>query len=356
MVEPTSWENLDYYDWGTLLPDEPEVLIDSGDGWEVIKRGKFEGYSIVFPLPSRGIHPPEWSSRIVEAYPDHAVEIIPEEKPDSRFRNTHKNEDGTYVFSVGGVGVWQVDRNGKTINKWLGKGASHESQMLPNGHILICSPNSGIAQEIDWDGNVYWKFDSKDYAKPYSEQGIKLYDQHFENPLHVIHKYDDFAHLSVNAVQALPGGHHLISLRNANLIIELDENDKVIWSFGPMVIKHQHCPHMLDNGNVLIHDTYNYRAIEVTRSHEIVWEFNKGMVCPYLGTVQRLPDGNTVITDGFRTVAFCVSPDGEVSWEVYVKGKNTLHKVEVPEDNKGAFSNIGLPGFRIYRAWSYPIG
>jgi len=362
MVEPEVGENQDYYDWGTMLPGETEVLIDSGNGWEVYKRGNFEGYSIVFPLASRGIHPPEWSSRIVEAYPDHAVEIIPEEKTGDRMMTTRKLEDGTYLYTVSGVGVWQVDRNGSTINKYLGKGTSHESTMLRNGHILMCSPNppnGGFAQEIDWDGKVYWKFDQNDYGLPYSEQNIKLYDQHFENPMYVIHEYDNFSHIALNAVQALPGGHHLISFRNANLVIELDENDKVIWSFGPMVIKHQHCPHVLDNGNVLIHDTYNYRAIEVTRSHEIVWEFNKGMVCPYLGTVQRLSDGNTVMTDGFRAVAFCVSPHGEVLWEVYVKGKNTLPRTKVLEyvkSVKAVFSNVGLPGFRIYRAWAYPMG
>jgi len=271
MVEPEVGENQDYYDWGTLLPWEPEVLIDSGDGWEVYKRGKFEGYSIVFPLSSRGIHPPEWLSRLVEAYPDHAVEIIPEEKPGDRFRSASKLEDGTFICTVEGGYVWQFDRNGNIINKYLGKATFHEVEMLSNGHMLMCSPNApngGFALEIDWEGNVYWKFDSNDYAKPYSEQNIKLYDQHFEDPLYIIHKYHDFAHLALNAVQALHGGHHLISLKNVNLIIELDENDKVIWSFGPMVIKHQHCPHVLDNGNVLIHDTFNHRAIEVTRYHQ----------------------------------------------------------------------------------------
>jgi len=79
------------------------------------------------------------------------------------------------------------------------------------------------------------------------------------------------------------------------------------------------------------------------------------MVSPYQGAVQRLPDGNTVITDGFRTVVFCVSPDGEVLWEVYVKGKNTIPRTKIVEDTKAMIAYRGQPGFRLHKAWAYPV-
>jgi hypothetical protein len=107
----------------------------------------------------------------------------------------------------------------------------------------------------------------------------------------------------------------------------------------------------LDNGNILIHDTFNYRAIEVTRDHKIVWEFDKGMPSHNCGTVQRLPNGNTLITDSYRTINFCVSPEGEVIWEVYIKGKDTITRTEALKRQ-----DVVIPGLRLYRAWAYPIG
>jgi hypothetical protein len=376
MKEPEPTEDLSYWNWGTLLPDEPEVLIGEGKGWAAYKRGDFRDFYIVFPLSSKGlhpplgalgIHPPDWSSRIAEVYPDHVVEIVPEEKPDLALMQVRKLEDGTYLYTVGGQGgddpnkpkgIWQIDSNGKSVRKLITEAVSHEAIILSNGHILVCSPNpphGGIAREVDWEGNVYWKWDQNDFVpSPSYEDRIRKFlapIEYFKDPLYEIDKSNPGSHLGVNAVQALPGGHHLISLRNADVIFEVDENNEVTWTFGPMVTKHQHCPTVLDNGNVLIHDSFNYRAIEVTRDHEIVWEFNRGMVAHNCGLVQRLPNGNTIITDSYRTINFCVTPDGEVVWEVYIKGKDTISRTEAEKRQK-----MVVPGFRLYRAWAYPLG
>ena len=66
LMGPTLGEDLSYFDWGTLLPEEEEVLIDSGDGWAVYKRGDFDSGSILFALADRGIHHPDWSDRSEE--------------------------------------------------------------------------------------------------------------------------------------------------------------------------------------------------------------------------------------------------------------------------------------------------
>jgi hypothetical protein len=376
LFEPEPTEDLSYWNWGTLLPDKPEILIGEGNGWAAYKRGVFEDYSIVFPVTSKGvsppvghkgIHPTGWKSRIVEVYPDHTVEIIPEDTPEIALMQVRKLEDGTYIYTVGGQGgedpnmpkgLGQIDSNGKNIRKLINKAISHEGIILPNGHILVCSPNpphGGVAREIDWEGNVYWKWDQNDFVPSPSYQKMLEKNpyavEHFKDPLEGVDKINPGSHLGVNAVQALPNGHHLISYRNADLIFEADENNEVVWSFGPMVIKHQHCPTLLDNGNILIHDTFNYRAIEVTRDHKIVWEFDKGMPSHNCGTVQRLPNGNTLITDSYRTINFCVSPDGEVIWEVYIKGKDTITRTEALKRQ-----DVVIPGLRLYRAWAYPIG
>ena len=360
MVAPEQGEDISYWDWGTLLPDEPEVLIAEGEYWTVYKRGDFKDYSIVFPLSGGAIFPPDWSMRVLEVYPDEVYEIIPEGGfPPSRSRptfkhllDTRKHEDGTYTTGMPHNGLLHYTREGKVLHFLEDEEISHEAQILPNGHLFVCFPVTAVAREMDWSGNVFWEYRAENHILPYSEQNIlNLGEGHkFENPLQLVEDHYKGS-ICLNSAQKLSGGHHLLSFRNASLVVETDENDEVVWSYGPLSIKHQHHVTRLENGNTLIEDSCGMRVIEVAPNHEIVWEFGSGLVSTYQGTATRLPDGSTYITDTYRTVGFCVSAEGEVLWEVYVKAKNCLTRTAALENSKKV-----LPGFRIYRAHIYPIG
>ena len=366
MVEPDLGEDLTYFDWGSLLPEEEEVLIAEGDGWAAYKRGAFEGYSVLFALSPRGIHAPGWKDRLVEVYPDKGIEIVPEVGARLFYMDARKYPDGTYSYSDYKTGIFHVDSEGKILHRYLDEANGHESLVLSfePPRVLSYSFELGIARITDWKGTVYWEWDQAKEVVPFDAENYSNLDFHYGtqfpeegtsvprvyDPIWVVKENQRDGGVGLNRVQVLDNGHKILSLRNVDLVLEIDEDNEVVWSFGPMVLRHQHCPTLLDNGNILIHDTGNNRVIEVTRDHEIVFEFGGGMVCPYMGMVQRLPDGNTVFSDGLRTTATCVSPEGEVVWEVYIKGKDTLTRTEALE-----FQKKVLPGFRILRAWAYPI-
>ncbi|MDO8599940.1 MAG: hypothetical protein Q7R44_00825, partial [bacterium] len=71
--------------------------------------------------------------------------------------------------------------------------------------------------------------------------------------------------------------------------------------------------------------SYGSRDIEIDpRTNKIVWQFNGGvgvinqvrLFAPIVGGAQRLPNGNTLITDGPKGHVFEVTPKGELVWDM----------------------------------------
>jgi len=149
--------------------------------------------------------------------------------------------------------------------------------------------------------------------------------------------YDSPADLMhINNVEILPKdipgiahkGDLLISARNINLVAILDrETKRVVWSWGPGEIRLQHHASFLDNGHILIFDNRTSREgfsriVEldpVTRT--IVWQYKsdppENFFSAFQGSCQRLPNGNTLITESHAGYIFEVTPAGDLVWGFY---------------------------------------
>lgn len=104
---------------------------------------------------------------------------------------------------------------------------------------------------------------------------------------------------------------------------------QIIWRLGRDTLSHQHYPHEMPNGNILIFDNGTYRenvalnfsrVIEVDRkTKQIVWQYTdtppQNFFSPYISGAQRLPNGNTLITEGNYGRLFEVTQDKEIVWE-----------------------------------------
>lgn len=122
-------------------------------------------------------------------------------------------------------------------------------------------------------------------------------------------------------------GDLLLSVRDLDLVLVLDpRTSRVGWTFGPGQLERQHHPSLLDNGNVLIFDNRptgrGSRVVEVNpRGRAIVWSYPrepaKGFHSMVRGGCQRLPGGNTLITDSERGRVLEVTPQGKVVWEFF---------------------------------------
>ena len=165
----------------------------------------------------------------------------------------------------------------------------------------------------------------------------------------------DYYHL--NSVQSIPAnpngvidsrfkaGNWLISLRNVNVIAIISKDTReIVWSWKTGGSVGQHTTRMLENGNILFFENggqtrNNYsRVIELNPvDKRIVWIYKgdplKTFYSETEGSAQRLPNGNTLITESAKGRAFEITPKREIVWEWYnpdinEKGqRKTIHRM-----------------------------
>ncbi len=233
----------------------------------------------------------------------------------------------------------------------------HDFQLLDNGHHLIMGNDhqtidmskivSGgkrnanvlghILQELDSNHNVVFEWRGWDHL-PITDSYENIRDQSF-----------DYAHM--NSISLDFDGHYLISCRNLSQCIKINRHTgDIIWILGGKRSSfeflhgdegnsYQHMfravpgkPNhytLFDNGNT--HDPPYSRGVEfkidTTRyTAENVWEFqHKTKIrAGWLGSVQRLPNGNTLIDWSGHGTPFAteVTPDGNTVYEA--KGRNNM--------------------------------
>lgn len=143
--------------------------------------------------------------------------------------------------------------------------------------------------------------------------------------------------------QRFQAGNWIVSDRKYDLVFIIDKDTKeVVWSLDRKHnVRKQHDAKMLPSGNILIFDngefeedvSRNYsRVVEYNpQKDEIVWEYgNQGEEPLYsisMGGAQRLPNGNTLITESLLGRAFEVTPEKEKVWE-WINPESDHHRLE----------------------------
>jgi hypothetical protein len=143
--------------------------------------------------------------------------------------------------------------------------------------------------------------------------------------------HDDLFH--TNTIQILDGslaerspafrrGNALVAIRNLDLVAVVDlEREEIVWATqGSWHLPHE--PILLPSGRLLLFDNLGLRtrsrALEVEpATGAVVWSFageGAGFLSEGMGAVQRLPNGNTIVTDSFGGRALEVDPAGRVVW------------------------------------------
>jgi len=171
--------------------------------------------------------------------------------------------------------------------------------------------------EMTTDGKIVWEWRSWEHLDPVADPITAIQD-------------DRDVWTVANGVSEMPDGNLLLSFRDISTVVMINrETGAIYWKLGAPPLAGQHAPYMLANGNVLLFDNGPHRldqsfphsrVIEIDPTNKvIVWKFQEPRVAdffsPRLSNAPRLPNGNTLINEGWFGRFFEVARDGEIVWE-----------------------------------------
>lgn len=256
---------------------------------------------------------------------------------------------------------------------------SHDEERLANGDTLIISlwyhhvkgfvlPKvmDNVIEEISPSGVIVWRWVASAHL---NELGFTSAE------VALIHATHTLEYLHINAMQTLGPNkwfaagdkrfapdNILISSRNANFVAIIDKKTgRVVWEIGPHYVavgpgQHidrsgltndemtgQHDAHMIPEnlpggGDILLLDDQGEagyppvrmgvmsgsRVLEINpETKKVVWSYsalNSGeptwdFYTSFMGSAQRLPNGNTLIDEAMNGRFFQVTPKGKIVWE-----------------------------------------
>ena len=232
-------------------------------------------------------------------------------------------QNGNILTVLPRNGVYEINRNKQVVWKYLDPKVSHDADRLDNGNTLIAfgggdTAGDAQAKEIDSKGNVVWSWHAKDV---------------FSGPEYAGILNEGWSH--TNAVSRLDNGDTLISLRNFNVIVEVDPKGKLVRTIGKGLLQAQHDPLILSDGNILMANHGEPQAvIELDPSGNIIWQFTIPNRRSWpVRDANRLPNGNTLITESDRIIE--VTNEGQIVWQFRL-AENTFTNPTDPANSPAA--------------------
>jgi hypothetical protein len=328
--EPGAWDGLNFYTSGHA----PEAVLADMDG-RILHRW---GY------PLRRLR--------TELYRD------PETRDQIRrieyFRRARLLPDGSVLAIYEGLGVVKLDLDSELVWSYEG-GAHHDLDLAPDGRIWVLDREGREIPRLGREGavledqvtvlnpdtgrverkiSILEAFERSEYAELLERMPPRP-DLLHTNTLEILDGrlapgHDGGPEGVPNGNPAFRAGNLLLSVLELDALAVLDpEREEIVWA-RTGIWRKQHQPTVLANGNLLLFDNTGplregvpdrSRVLELDpRTMEVVWSFGGDRATDFfsrtLGSSQRLPNGNTLITESENGRALEVTRDGEVVWEL----------------------------------------
>lgn len=301
-------------------------LIFSGHGTEVT----------LMDMEGRVVH--RWSMSYAEARRREPALPRPVPGPPWSFRRGYLYRDGHLLAIYGGFGVIKLDRDSRLVwafNKPAHhdlfvdpEGQIHvltrrarvvkrinETEPVLLDYLSVLSPDGQLVRETALL-EAFERSEHRRFLEPMKRKG----DIFHTNTVEVL----DGRHAERSPV--FSRGNVLISVRQLDVVAILDPDQrKIVWA-ASRGWRRQHDPLLLESGNMLVFDNLGdggkSRVIEFDPlTGEVAWTYDnrEGRVLSTdeCGAVHRLPNGNTLIVESLNGRAIEVTRDKRIVWEYY---------------------------------------
>jgi hypothetical protein len=292
--------------------------------------------AILIDMDGEPLH--EWSRSFESVWPDRDV---PEEAEGKGYwRRAHLFPNGDVLAIYEGLGLVKLDARSDVL--WSYDGLCHHDLFVTgDGLIHVLEREAKVDARFPADRPIL-----EDYVTVLGPDGaplrrVSLLSALWRSPFSAlaarIPPGGDIFH--TNTIEVLDGrladgspafsaGNVLVSILMLDTIAVVDlEAEEVVWALSGLW-RQQHQPTVLDNGRMLVFDNEfdNAAGERVSRvleiepfTQEIAWVYEGGPDRPFYtstcGSNQRLPNGNTLLTESDAGRAFEVTADGTVVWE-----------------------------------------
>jgi acetyl esterase/lipase len=146
-------------------------------------------------------------------------------------------------------------------------------------------------------------------------------------------------------VQSLENGHVLFTIGAKKQVVELDSNQKPIWTYSDG-LEHPISAQRLANGNTLIGDARLGRVIEVTRDKQVIWKYESPEIAAMrMRNSHRTDAGTTLIAVEAVSKIIEVNQDGQIVWSWQApNGTNRRAYQARRRANGNTFVSLSDPG------------
>jgi hypothetical protein len=279
-----------------------------------------------------------WRYPLRRLWPDLAA--LPEMAKLEYWRRVHLFPDGRLLAIYEGLGLVELTPDSRVIWSYRG-GVHHDLSVEPDGRIYVLDrdwkvvprldPREGILEDfvtvLGAGGrrqrriSILEAFERSRYRDLVRTMPLRAGDVFHTNTLEVL----DGRFASVDP--AFRRGNLLISVSVLDTIAVIDpDTASVVWArTGPF--RRQHQPTFVDGGRLLLFDNMGpgggrSRVVELDpTSGKLLWQFggteDVDLFSKTLGSVQRLANGNTLVTESENGRALEITRAGRIVWEFH---------------------------------------